>query len=58
MVFFNELFQTVRLLKWYLHFDTPSWGGGFGGLGEVVSYTVLSIIFEDMNLIDVLLAFN
>ena len=24
MVFLNELFQTVRLLKWYLHFDTPS----------------------------------
>ena len=24
MVFFNELFQTVRLSKWYLHFDTPS----------------------------------
>ena len=24
MVIFNELFQTVRLSKWYLHFDTPS----------------------------------
>ena len=24
MVFFNELFQTVRLSKWNLHFDTPS----------------------------------
>ena len=24
MVIFNELFQTVRFLKWYLHFDTPS----------------------------------
>ena len=24
MVFFIELFQTVRLSKWYLHFDTPS----------------------------------
>ena len=24
MVFFNELFQTVRLSKWYLHFDTAS----------------------------------
>ena len=24
MVFLNELFQTVRLSKWYLHFDTPS----------------------------------
>jgi len=27
MVFFNELFQTVRLSKWYLHFDTPSFFG-------------------------------
>ncbi len=24
MVFFNELFQTVGLSKWNLHFDTPS----------------------------------
>ena len=24
MVFLNELFQTVRLSKWYLHFDTSS----------------------------------
>ena len=24
MVFFNELFQTVRLSKWNLHFDTSS----------------------------------
>ena len=24
MVIFNELFQTVRLSKWYMHFDTPS----------------------------------
>ena len=24
MVIFNELFQTLRLSKWYLHFDTPS----------------------------------
>ena len=24
MVFFNGLFQTVRLSKWYLHFDTSS----------------------------------
>ena len=24
MVFFNEVFQTVRLSKWYLHFDTLS----------------------------------
>ena len=24
MVFFNELFQTVRLSKWHFHFDTPS----------------------------------
>ena len=23
MVIFNELFQTVRLSKWYMHFDTP-----------------------------------
>ena len=24
MVIFNELFQTVRLSKWYIYFDTPS----------------------------------
>ena len=24
MVFFNELFQPVRLSKWNLYFDTPS----------------------------------
>ena len=24
MVIFIGLFQTVRLSKWYLHFDTPS----------------------------------
>ena len=35
MVIFNELFQTVGLSKWYLHFDTSSYSilakGLYGG---------------------------
>ncbi|EGC20762.1 hypothetical protein HMPREF9141_0666 [Prevotella multiformis DSM 16608] len=35
MVLFNELFQTVRLSKWYLHFDTPSFSVSFDIPGDI-----------------------
>ena len=45
MVFFNELFQTVRLSKWYLHFDTPSFRLLRKKLGLLGKHPILSVFF-------------
>ena len=46
MVIFNELFQTVRLSKWYLHFDTSSYSilakGLYGGYLVLPKYGVIN----------------
>ena len=42
MVFFNGLFQTVRLSKWYLHFDTSPRGGGFFFFSLPIQFILLT----------------
>ena len=45
MVFFHELFQTVRLSKWYLHFDAPSFRLLRKKLGLLGKHPILSVFF-------------